>query len=159
MWVPLPPVLCCALVKEAKLECHSLSFHLQSLYISMILMLFNSLHSSLNSELSCTELRGRYCSFALQFGDCSYICLNKPTKKSILCSVSINYPPSSSSTLVGSSDSANAIITIMNKHLWSFFSQSLHDVAGGKEYLESRKSCALGMWLASLLRMTPCQQR
>jgi hypothetical protein len=99
------PVLCCILIKITKLKCHSISLQLLTLYPSMTIMFLNSLHSSVNSELSCTELRGSYYSLSMQFWTYSYICLNKQiykqTKKLPVCSVSINYPPSSLSTLEG----------------------------------------------------------
>jgi hypothetical protein len=63
----LLPVLCCTLVKETKLDCHSISLQLLSLYLSMIIVFLNILYPSINSELSCTELRGCCYSLPMQF--------------------------------------------------------------------------------------------
>ena len=113
-------VLCCTLVKATKLDCHSISLQLLSLYLSMIIVFLNSLHSSINSELSCTGLRGSCYSLPVQFWTYTYICLKKyiqTNKETPFCLVSINYPPSSLSTLEGLYAPDYAIVTVMNKQL------------------------------------------
>ena len=41
-------VSCCTLVKEMKLECKSIPFHLKSLYLSILIMLLNNSQFSVN---------------------------------------------------------------------------------------------------------------
>lgn len=84
-------VLCCTLVKETKLDCHSISPQLLSLYLSMIIVFLNSLHSSINSELSWTGLRGSCYSLPVQFWTYTYICLNKNIYKQTKKPLSVQF--------------------------------------------------------------------